>query len=137
MAMSEENKQKARERMQAMHAAKKGKPVESIAKPVDSEVEALKARIAELEAQKTPTVEAPKEGKSRDEQIVDAYQSSRNSIQDIARIFNVSVDHVLNLTGNASLASITFQGDMVDAQEAGPGAVLSYGQEVKIPYTTN
>lgn len=127
-----EARRKFGEAAKARAAAKKQAKTEA---PVD-EVAALKARIAELEKQQTAPAETKTE-KSKDEQIVDAYQSSRNSIQDIARIFGVSVEHVLQLTGNGELVNVTYMGDMVDTTEVGNQTPLNYGQVVKVPYTAD
>lgn len=140
--MSEENRKKASERMKAIQAAKKvalGVPAEpTVSKPEapTEDVDALKARIKELEATQT-TKSAEAVGKDKDAEIINAYQKSHRSIQDIARIFDVSVDRVLNLIGHGNLASVTFQGDMVDAGEAGPGATMNYGQTTKVPFSVN
>lgn len=85
-----------------------------------------------------PTKE-PEEVKelTQDEKIVDAYQSSHRSIQDIARIFNVSVDHVLNLIGAGDLATVQIQGDLIDESELGPGAQFNHGKTEHIIFTTN
>ena len=83
-----------------------------------------------------PTKEPVKE-LTQDEKIVDAYQTSHRSIQDIARIFNVTVDHVLNLIGAGDLASVQIQGDLIDLSELGPGAQFNYGKTERINFTTN
>lgn len=70
--------------------------------------------------------------------VLKAYQTSSNSLQDLARIHNVSLDEVLNLTGNGHLATVqTSPGDMVDGTEVGPGAVVNGPTSAKIPFTTN
>lgn len=71
------------------------------------------------------------------EEIVKAYQTGRTSIQDIARVYRVSVDQVLGYIGEGHLASVHLGGDLIDAQEAGPGATLNYGQEYKIPFSVD
>ena len=63
------------------------------------------------------------------------YMIGRGSIQDLARIYNVSVEQVLDLIGEGSAKSVTAQGDMIDAAEAGPGAEMNYGKEFKIPFS--
>ena len=83
-----------------------------------------------------PTKEPAKE-LTQDEKIVDAYQTSHRSIQDIARIFNVTVDHVLNLIGAGDLASVQIQGDLIDPSELGPGAQFNHGKIEHINFTTN
>lgn len=70
-------------------------------------------------------------------EIKHVYNTSRNSIQDIARIYRVSVDQVLEIIGESRLGTVTTQGDIIDASEAGPGAVLNYGKEFKVPFTVD
>jgi hypothetical protein len=86
--------------------------------------------------QKEAVKEAPKE-LTTDQKIVKAYQESKNSIQDIARIFNVTVNHVLNLIGEEEMSTVPMGGDLIDQVEAGVGAQLNLGKEVEVPFTTN
>lgn len=70
--------------------------------------------------------------------ILKAYQTSANSLQDLSRIYNVPLDDVLNLTGNGHLATVqTSAGDMIDPSEAGPGASVNGPQTTKVPFSTN
>jgi hypothetical protein len=69
--------------------------------------------------------------------VMNAYQTGSSSIQDIARVFRVDVDDVLNLTGNGHLATVHTSGDLVDRQEVGPNVPLSQGQEYQTPITLN
>lgn len=71
------------------------------------------------------------------EKILQAYNTSRNSIQDIARIHNVSVDTVLQIIGEGHLGTVAVDGDLIDASEAGPNAEMNYGKEFKVPFTTD
>lgn len=124
MAMSEENKQKARERMKAMHAKKKAKqPEESL--------ETLRAKIAELEKAQ------PVKEESKEVKILRAYQQGRSSIQTIARVFGVEVGEVLEIIGEGSLNTVTFVGDQIDEQEAGSDlgrAPTNHGLEKKVSF---
>jgi hypothetical protein len=71
-------------------------------------------------------------------QVYEAYQSGTNSLQDLARIYKVDLDDVLNLTGNGHLATVqTSAGDMIDSSEAGPGGRLNGPESTKVPFTTN
>lgn len=147
MAMSEENKQKARERMKAMHAKKKAEAkavqapapeVTKIAEPEEAEsIEALKARIAELEANKAaqPATKEPIEV-----QVVRAYQTGRSSIQTIARVYGIGVDEVLTMIGEGELTEVTFTGDQIEEDEAGKDAgrvPMNYGDTRKVPFSTD
>lgn len=69
--------------------------------------------------------------------VLDHYQKGQGSIQDIARVYRLSVDEVLHIIGQDELTTITTQGDLIDAQEAGPGAQVNYGETHKIPFDTN
>lgn len=72
-----------------------------------------------------------------DEQIINAYQTGSQSLQDLARIYKVDINHVLLLTGNENLATVHTGGDLVDQQEAGPHANLSSGEDIDTPITLN
>lgn len=71
-------------------------------------------------------------------EIFEAYQRSNRSIQDIARIYRVTVEQVLHIIGEDELTTITTQGDLIDSSEAGPGVDLNYnGKQHDIRYTTD
>jgi hypothetical protein len=70
-------------------------------------------------------------------EIKNFYQTGKGSIQDLARIYRVSVDEVLEVIGEKHLSSVRISGDMIDPTEAGPGAQLNYGSDVVVPFTTN
>lgn len=65
------------------------------------------------------------------------YQRAQGSIQDIARVYRVSVDDVLEIIGAPQLGKVMTQGDLIDASEAGVGAEMSYGKEFKVPFSTD
>lgn len=69
--------------------------------------------------------------------VIEAYQTSRNSIQDIARIYKVDVHDVMEAIGEGRSSHVQFGGDLIDASEAGPNAPLNYGKEVKVPITVD
>jgi hypothetical protein len=70
--------------------------------------------------------------------ILEHYQKGQGSIQDLARIYRVSVEQILDLTDNSELKQVTTTGDLVDASEAGPGAQLNYyGKDHPIIYTVD
>lgn len=72
--------------------------------------------------------------KTVEEQIKFYYQHGKGSIQDLSRIFNVSVDHVLNLIGESQLSTVSTTGDLIDESEAGPGATINYSKTFKVPF---
>lgn len=69
--------------------------------------------------------------------IVRAYQTGRNSIQDLARIYRVDVHQVLNAIGEGNLSSVRMEGDLIDAGEAGPNTEMNYGRDVIVPITVD
>jgi hypothetical protein len=70
-------------------------------------------------------------------EIIHWYQVGTRSIQDIARIYRVEVAEVLEIIGERELSSVDISGDLIDATEAGPNAEMNYGQQVKVPFTTD
>lgn len=64
--------------------------------------------------------------------VIQAYQTSRNSIQDIARIFKVDVHEVMAAIGEGHSSFVHVPGDLIDQGEAGPNADMNYGKDVKI-----
>jgi hypothetical protein len=71
------------------------------------------------------------------DKIISHYQKGQGSIQDIARVYNVSVAEVLRVTGQGHLASVQTQGDMISEADAGPGAQMNYGKEFVVPFSTD
>lgn len=65
------------------------------------------------------------------------YQRGEGSIQDIARVYHVSVDDVLRVIGAPHLGSVTAQGDLIDGNEAGPNVQMNYGKDFKVPFTVD
>lgn len=63
------------------------------------------------------------------------YQAGRGSIQDLARIYHVSVEEILNLIGEGTATTVAVQGDMIDQSEAGAGADMNYGKEFRTPFS--
>lgn len=69
--------------------------------------------------------------------INDHYQKAQGSIQDIARVYRLSVDEVLEALGMEDMMSVETTGDLIDQKEAGPDALLNHGQRHKVEYTAN
>lgn len=66
------------------------------------------------------------------------YQRGEGSIQDIARVYRnygVTVQDVLDITGNSEIKGIEFGGDLIDQETAGQGVALNYGRVEPIPFT--
>ena len=69
--------------------------------------------------------------------LVDHYQKGQGSIQDLARIYKVSVDEVLDAIGLGNDTPI-LTGDLIDQSEAGPEATVnSSGTPVKQTYSVD
>lgn len=69
--------------------------------------------------------------------ILGHYQRGEGSIQDIARVYRVTVQEVLEVIGEGSMGKITMGGDLIDASEAGPTAQMNYGQEIHVPFNVD
>lgn len=69
--------------------------------------------------------------------IKTAYQTSKNSIQDIARIYGVSVPTVLDIIDEGSVKSVHINGDLIDQAEAGPDVKINLGEDRQIPFTAD
>jgi hypothetical protein len=97
----------------------------------------------EIETPRTPKTDPQAEKALLDampleEKVVYHYEHGQGSIQDIARVYRLDVAEVLHMIGQDELGTVTTQGDLVDANEAGPGAQLNYyGKDHNIGYSTN
>lgn len=69
--------------------------------------------------------------------ITNHYQGGYHSIQTLARTYNVSVDDVLEIVGEGTLSTVQIPGDLIDQSEAGPGAEMNYGRNVKVPFSVD
>lgn len=68
--------------------------------------------------------------------INEHYQKGEGSIQDIARVYHVSVEEVLHVIGQDEVATVQTVGDQIDASEAGPGATVNYdGKTYNVPFS--
>lgn len=67
------------------------------------------------------------------------YMHGQGSIQDIARIYRMEVDEVLDLIGQSEMKTVRqSHGDLIDASEAGPGAQMNYeGKQFGVQFSTN
>ena len=71
------------------------------------------------------------------EKIIEHYQKGQGSIQDIARVYRLTVDEVLEIIGVKDISNVRTQGDLIDAEEAGPGAQINLSKDFKVPFSTN
>lgn len=69
--------------------------------------------------------------------IKDHYMKGQGSIQDIARVYRVSVDTVLHLIGQDEMSSVDTIGDQIDPSEAGNAQLNYQGTKHKVDYTTD
>jgi len=65
------------------------------------------------------------------------YQRGEGSIQDLARIYHLPVEDVLDVLNLSDLTTIEGIGDLIDQQEAGPEVTLSSSKIYKTKFTTN
>lgn len=76
--------------------------------------------------------------KTDDEKILWHYQRAQGSIQDIARVYNRSVQDVLRIIGQDELLEVPTQGDLIDQSEAGPEVRINpLGNSARNNYTTD
>lgn len=69
--------------------------------------------------------------------IINSYQRGRNSIQDLARIYKVSVQDVLETVGEGSATKVVAQGDLIDQQEAGNEVPVVYSKEFRPDFSVD
>lgn len=69
--------------------------------------------------------------------IKNHYQKGEGSIQDLARVYNVSVEDVLGVLGLMDVATVETSGDLIDQQEAGPEVTLKTTNIFKTKFTVN
>ncbi len=62
------------------------------------------------------------------------YQCGRGSIQDYARIYNLTVQAVLSILEQDEGQTVTLLGDQIDSEEVGMDIPLNTGTKIKIPY---
>lgn len=70
-------------------------------------------------------------------EIKEIYQSTKRSIQDIARIYRMDVHEVLEIIGESRLGQVHTEGDMIDVHEVGPNTTLNHGETFRVPFSTN
>lgn len=71
------------------------------------------------------------------QKILGHYQRGEGSIQDIARVYHVTVQQVLEIIGEGDIGQVHIGGDMIDASEAGPGADMNYGRDFHVPFSVD
>lgn len=69
--------------------------------------------------------------------VNDHYQRGQGSIQDIARVYRLTVDEVLEAIGMDDMATVNTMGDLIGQEEAGFDVPLNKGNTHKVPFTTD
>lgn len=69
--------------------------------------------------------------------IKDHYNKGQGSIQDIARVYNVTVEAVLEAIGQSEMTEVVMQGDLIDQREAGPEVTVTPFKKERVPFSTN
>lgn len=75
--------------------------------------------------------------KELEAKIKNHYLLGQGSIQDIARVYRLTVDEVLDVLGLSDVKIVEGAGDMIDQHEAGPEAVLREKNIYRANFTTN
>lgn len=69
--------------------------------------------------------------------IKDHYNKGQGSIQDIARVYQITVEDVLEVIGQSEMTEVIMQGDLIDQSEAGPEVKVVAFKRERVPYSTN
>lgn len=73
-----------------------------------------------------------------EQRVLYRYQHAQGSIQDIARVYRLSVDEVLKMIGHGDMLEVSTQGDLIDQSEAGPEVrVNPMGNPARNNFTTD
>jgi hypothetical protein len=68
------------------------------------------------------------------DEIKDHYNNGRGSLQDYARLYNVPMQKVLEITGNTGLSEVEMVGDQVDQEELGRSGTVNPGEIIDTPF---
>lgn len=69
--------------------------------------------------------------------VIEHYNLGQGSIQDIARVYRLDVDEVLEVLGMQDMMTVQTMGDLIGQDEAGLETQLQTGRKYKVPYTTD
>ena len=73
-----------------------------------------------------------------EERVLYRYNHAQGSIQDIARVYRLSVEEVLKMIGQDEMLEIPMAGDQIDQAEAGPEVrVNPIGNSARNNFTTD
>lgn len=71
------------------------------------------------------------------DKVYEHYQLGQGSIQDIARVYKLEVEEVLEVIGQMEVTTIDDVGDLVDSSELDPGTQVNTSKKHRAKYTTN
>jgi len=69
--------------------------------------------------------------------VIEHYNLGQGSIQDIARVYRLDVDEVLDALGMQDMMTVQTMGDLIGQDEAGLETPLQSGRKYKVPYNTD
>lgn len=69
--------------------------------------------------------------------VIEHYNLGQGSIQDIARVYRLDVDEVLEVLGMQDMMTVQTMGDLIGQDEAGLETPLQSGRKYKVPYNTD
>lgn len=69
--------------------------------------------------------------------VIEHYNLGQGSIQDIARVYRLDVDEVLEVLGMQDMMTVQTMGDLIGQDEAGLETQLQTGRKYKVPYNTD
>lgn len=69
--------------------------------------------------------------------VIEHYNLGQGSIQDIARVYRLDVDEVLEVLGMQDMMTVQTMGDLIGQEEAGLETTLQRGTRHKVPYNTD
>lgn len=76
-----------------------------------------------------------------DEQLIgkikNHYQKGEGSIQDIARVYRLTVEEVLDVLGLSDVKTVEGMGDLIGTNEAGPDVDIKVSNKYQAKFTTN
>lgn len=69
--------------------------------------------------------------------VIEHYNLGQGSIQDIARVYRLDVNEVLEVLGMHDMMTVQTMGDLIGQDEAGLETPLQSGRQYKVPYSVD
>lgn len=69
--------------------------------------------------------------------VIDHYQKGEGSIQDIARVYRLTVEEVLEVLDMKDLTVVESVGDLIGQEEAGMDVTINPSHKFKVPFSTD